>query len=237
MQSRVRIFCCRGLFLLLCLVPTLAVLAFSIRHHWPGRAHRLASQLETTLGLRISVQAVRTLRPDLTRVSGVALADWEQGNTLLLADELTLQECADGWVVRAPHVVVQAPLPLVGRTVEGLLQRMRSTSVQLRADRVSHASSADPADAWLDVRLLLRSQEELAQGNLSCRLDRLPNTEATVWWDRRRDLHPPQTFASSNQDLASQRLASLLGLSNLRPPVKVENHLQLGRGHSTSESR
>ncbi len=74
---------CRAAFLLICVAPTVGVSLWCVRRHLPGVAAREARRLERELGLDVSLEGLRYLRPGRMLYEGLKLADPETGQLIL----------------------------------------------------------------------------------------------------------------------------------------------------------
>jgi hypothetical protein len=72
-----------GGFLLLCVVPVAGVSLWCAARHWPGRVEAEARRLSREIGLQVSLEGVRYLRPGVVRYEKLRLADPETGRTVL----------------------------------------------------------------------------------------------------------------------------------------------------------
>ncbi len=79
-QTR-RQLCLTG-FVLLCVVPTVATLAWGVAHHWPTRAKSEARRLSAELGLDVSLEELTYLRPGAVLYEGLRLTDPETGTAV-----------------------------------------------------------------------------------------------------------------------------------------------------------
>lgn len=79
---------CRAAFLLLCVTPTVGVLLWCVQRHLPGVAGTEALRLERELGLKVSLEGLRHLRPGRVMYEGLELADPETGRPVLRCREL-----------------------------------------------------------------------------------------------------------------------------------------------------
>ena len=79
-RSRRRI--CLAAFFLLCVTPTIVVLACGVSRHLPGHARAEADRLGRNLGQNVSINRVRHPKPNSIRYEGLALSDPETGRPL-----------------------------------------------------------------------------------------------------------------------------------------------------------
>ena len=83
LHDRTRYRICMAGFVLLCVVPTAVVVAWSFQRHLPGNVAAEAARLSRELGLRVSLAGVRHLRPGAVLYEGLTLADPETGGVVL----------------------------------------------------------------------------------------------------------------------------------------------------------
>ncbi len=79
---------CRGAFFLLCLAPTVGVLAWCAQRHLPGIVEAESRKLQQELGLNVSLEGLRYPRPGRVVYEGLELADPETGRPVLRCREL-----------------------------------------------------------------------------------------------------------------------------------------------------
>lgn len=144
-------------FVMLCLVPTVIVLASGVVWRLPHQAGREADRLSSLLGLQVSLQKVEYPRPGVIRYAGLELTDAETGKTVLRSSQLETQwHTATGKQERAhPCLILTATDPQL--EADGLAQvwRLVHEVLTCRADR-----------AGIDVRL--------SSAQLTLRLDDSP---------------------------------------------------------------
>ncbi|MHB8901875.1 MAG: hypothetical protein ACYC6Y_24225 [Thermoguttaceae bacterium] len=80
-----------GLFFLLCLVPTVVLLAVGLWRCLPGRIAAEERRLALLLGQPVQLRSVRQLRPGAAVYEGLQLLDPETGKVLLECDRLRVQ--------------------------------------------------------------------------------------------------------------------------------------------------
>ncbi len=74
--------CCRAVFLLACLLPTVAVAACAVWRHLPGQVRSCERDLTARLGLPVKLDAVSHPRPGVVSYEGLELIDPETGRML-----------------------------------------------------------------------------------------------------------------------------------------------------------
>jgi hypothetical protein len=83
LHDRTRRRLCQGLFLVLGVLPTLAVAAWCVQRHLPGRAAAEAQRLAALTDLDVKIEAVRWLRPGVALYEDVTFSDPETARPLL----------------------------------------------------------------------------------------------------------------------------------------------------------
>lgn len=83
LHDRTRYRICMAGFVLLCVVPTVAVVAWCVERHLPGNVAAEAARLSRELGLRVSLAGVRHLRPGAVLYEGLTVSDPETGGVVL----------------------------------------------------------------------------------------------------------------------------------------------------------
>ena len=83
LHDRTRRRICLAAFGLLCVVPTVLTGGWCIWRHLPGRVAAEAAALQRELGLDVSLQGLKHLRPGIVLYEGLALFDPETGETVL----------------------------------------------------------------------------------------------------------------------------------------------------------
>ncbi len=77
-----------GLFVLLCVVPTVVVIAIGVWRSLPGRVAAEQLRLSLLLGQPVQIETVRYLRPGEARYEGIEILDPETSEVLLSSDWL-----------------------------------------------------------------------------------------------------------------------------------------------------
>jgi hypothetical protein len=90
---------CRALFLGLCIVPTIAVVTWSVTFTLPGRQSGLQDDLSRTTGMRVRLGAVAHPTPELTRLSDVQITTAETDRPVLAARQIEAAQQGDRQVI------------------------------------------------------------------------------------------------------------------------------------------
>jgi len=133
LHDRTRRRLCIAGFFVFCIAPTALISAWGVARHWPGYVQSEVRRLSGQLGLAVSLDGLRYLRPGVVRYEGLQLADAETGQPLLQcrALEATWTDLPDARGRRKPALLLVASQPQVeaagldrlGSLVERLLQR------------------------------------------------------------------------------------------------------------------
>ncbi|QDU55190.1 hypothetical protein [Aeoliella mucimassa] len=196
-QTHQRRFC-RSIFLLGCILPTLAVLAWTTYERWPTTTSARLSELEHALDMRVVAARVTTPMPEVYRASGFELRNVETNAVVLTADVATLDHRGEVPQVELSGVKLAAEeLALVSALVE------RTLSVDWPKQVVIEMTDL----AWLGAAPAGAS-ELLGEGCLVAKLTTMPHDESTAsrnWSfqlgdsgvrlevDRNRQITPPAT--------------------------------------------
>jgi len=97
-----------GLFFPLCIVPTLLVLGWCLWRRTPAHARHVAQQLGWQMGMKVSLESVRDLRPGAVRYEGLALWSPETGRRVLFCPTLEARWTSEK---SRPLLVLAAPAP------------------------------------------------------------------------------------------------------------------------------
>jgi len=173
---------CMAGFLLVCVLPTVGVLAWCVKRNMPGRSAAEAQRLSRELGLRVSLDGVRYLRPGEMLYEGLTLADPETGEPVLrcrlLQTTWTAANDAEGKSTATLQLAASQPeieadrferiVQLVGRMLRCEAGRpevdlqLTSGEVTLRAEENSHTVT--------ELRASLRAIDGVNQAQVSFRL-------------------------------------------------------------------
>jgi len=157
-----------GLFVLLCVVPTIVVIATGLWRCLPGRIAAEQRRLTLLFGQPVRIEAVRYLRPGAALYEGIAILDPETNEVLLQCDRLRAQLVSvqpEGATAPYPQLQLLAgKLTLGAISIEAfrpmadrLLQRRiegAPPSVDLAVKQFALAShqSEFPARAWVTLQ-------------------------------------------------------------------------------------
>ncbi len=164
---------CRLLFILGCVLPTLAVAGFTTHRLRPGYTAELLLSAGEALGVEIACDRVTTPRPEVYALAGVRLVDKSTKDEIVACETLTLRRVQHGWRLAADGVEVATTAAesdwahrLLDHSinVEGALTNVRlgdadhleTASVQLvsNADGARHFRVAGPGQSgWQATRL------------------------------------------------------------------------------------
>ena len=122
MPTRRRILLCRIGFVLLCVLPTLAVGLWAATRTAGGYGlskDQWQRELTDRLGLVVEIGSASYPRADVARLDDVTLRDGETDAVVGQARTIEIQRSPDGWLVAATQVQVQADqLKLLRQTLE-----------------------------------------------------------------------------------------------------------------------
>jgi hypothetical protein len=219
-------------FVLLCLLPTLAMLAWIVRLHWPGRARAEARQLEALLGLRVSLEEVEHLSPGRAVYKGLQLSDPETGQGVLRCRRLETdwQEAAgDDSTKNARLLILMAESPEINGAQMPNLWRLlnrqltgrsagQNIGVRLSAAELTVHTAQRP-EVLEEVHASLDQMAAGTQARLSF-LDQgqAVSEPATIRIGRNRQTTPPATgfeLYTGTADMPGSLLA--LGLPAIGP--------------------
>ena len=113
LHDRTRQRICVAAFLLFCVLPAALILLWGITRHWPGYVAAEARRLGRQLGLRVSLEGLKYLRPGAVLYQGLHLANPETGETLLRCRvlEANYSHATDAEGRRKPALVLLASQP------------------------------------------------------------------------------------------------------------------------------
>lgn len=198
-----------ALFFLICIVPTVLVIAWCVERRLPGHARREADRLGRQFGARIELDRVLYPKPGKTVYEGVRLCDAETGKAILACRRLEAVE-----VEGSPPIVLTA----VGLEIRpeqweqgwAVLDRILSCragwstlDVELRADQAQLPAGIEPpALDQLNARLQIVPAG--SQVELSFRLAGMEMPEpARIRVVRNRQTDPPETGFEWNTGAAA----------------------------------
>lgn len=170
-HDRTRRRICRAGFVLLCLVPTVVVSAWCLWRHRPGHVDAEARRLGRELGLDVSIDGLKHIRPGSVRYEGLELSDPETGQPVFRCRLLEA-----GWG-RADDVQGQSRprLRLVCRQAE--IEATAADRLRELLQRLLRRPAAEAEDhvELLAAEVTLRTEDHRHElGGLHGRLDTLP---------------------------------------------------------------
>ncbi len=113
---------CRLVFLIGCILPTLAVMAWATVERLPSTAAARLTAVEHLLGMHVAAETIQTPKPGVFRASEVTLTNVETGAEVLLARLATIRPQTTATFVELSGVQVAAgELPLLAATVQRAL--------------------------------------------------------------------------------------------------------------------
>ncbi len=145
LHDRTRRQLCRTAFALVCIVPTLGVLAWAGLRSSGSHREQCAARLSQSLGMSVALSGVSYPRPGITLYAGVELADSETGATLARVRFLESGGTDDTstWVASQPEID-SAQLPHFWQLLSELLRQTSDLHTTLRltaAEATLHGSS------------------------------------------------------------------------------------------------
>jgi hypothetical protein len=155
---------CRFVFLIGCILPTLAVAAWATMERMPGAARGRLTAVEHLLGMRVAADHLATPTPGTFRARGVTLANVETNAVVLSAESATFRQDAATMLVDLAGVRLAAgELNLVGDVVTRMLAVDWPSHVTIRMADVDWLGEAPEAARALlgddALTLTLRSHE------------------------------------------------------------------------------
>lgn len=111
-------FLCRAGFVLLCLLPTVAVAGWIVQRSLPGFFHSQQAEwelgLSRQLGLRVSLEKIEYPRPDTAEVTNVSFRDPESGTLVASLARLEVVYSEQGWKLVGRQAVIETShLPII----------------------------------------------------------------------------------------------------------------------------
>jgi hypothetical protein len=116
-----------GLFFPLCVAPTLLVLGWCLWRRTPAHARRAAEHLGWQMGMKVSLESVRDLRPGAVRYEGLALFSPETGRRVLFCPQIEARWTSENsrpvlvLTATAPPELAASELDELARLVERVL--------------------------------------------------------------------------------------------------------------------
>ncbi len=129
---------CRGLFLIACVLPTVATVAWIGYFYRPSRQADWQQTLTENLHVGAEAGEISSPRPGVTHVSQIRLTDLRSRRDLGLLTDLKIQWHGSRLVVEADHLETSIKqLPAIAATIATWLARDEQPTVELRIDRLS----------------------------------------------------------------------------------------------------
>ncbi len=128
---------CRAAFFLLCVLPTAGVSVWCARRHLPGVAGAEARELQRELGLDVSLEGLRHLRPGGVLYEGLELSDPETGRLVLRCRvlEADWEQTTDGQGRRRASLVLIASQPEIEAAAVDQLRELLGRMLRRRTGR------------------------------------------------------------------------------------------------------
>ena len=128
---------CRAAFFLLCVLPTAGVSVWCARRHLPGVVGAEARRLQRELGLDVSLEGLRHLRPGGVLYEGLELADPETGRLVLRCRvlEADWQQTIDGQGRPKTSLVLIASQPEIEAAAVDQLRELLGRMLRRRTGR------------------------------------------------------------------------------------------------------
>ena len=202
MHESHRRLCCRAAFLLLCLAPTVCVLAWSVFLQTPAhRAWQIAAwqtELSHRLGVTVRIGGVSAPQAGRTLFDGLELFDPETDAPLASVRAVEAAHNGRGWVLLASHVELPAyQLSQLAAVFHDRVLRQPPRdggSWELIAGEVTLSAADVPAETFQDVRVSIESTDDGSQAKIEFRVAGLSMSEpAQLKLVRNRQLTPPAT--------------------------------------------
>jgi hypothetical protein len=135
-HDRTRRWVCFVAFLFSCVLPALIILLCGVFWHWPGYVSAEAKRLSCQLGLDVSLDGVKYLRPGLARYEGLQLSDPETHQSLLRCRALEAQfsRLPDAEGRRKPSLKLTAWQPEIQAGAAGRLWQLVAEPLELRGE-------------------------------------------------------------------------------------------------------
>jgi len=207
LHDRVRRRICVAGFILLCVVPTVAVLAWAAAWSLPWHVRAEARRIGRQLGMEITLARVEHLRPGAVRLGGVVLRDCEEPGAVLRCDAVdaelkTLKDKTGATrrvlVLRTATAEVNADrLPAIGKLTRRLLE-LRAGNLDLDvwcAAGTIDLRSTGPAEHLSDVRGTVQTIESGTEAQLQFSLsDQKSTRPVRLALGRNRQVRPPEDW-------------------------------------------
>ncbi|HVU86619.1 MAG TPA: hypothetical protein VHD36_04825 [Pirellulales bacterium] len=156
---------CRACFVLGCLAPLVAFVAWGTYRHSPLHGRHEESSLRTLLGLRVAVAGVAHPRPGLTRYRDVALFDPETGKAVARSEQVEYRTSAlddSAKIALAGVTIERGGLAHCHALLQRLLRRDRDKDLNLTvtADEITIVGPVDTEELASFSGLLRASKGE-----------------------------------------------------------------------------
>ena len=171
LHDRTRRWIALTAFVILALLPTVVVLAYGVAWRLPQHVQAEAERLSDRIGMKVSMRAVRHLRPGLVRYEGLELLNPETGRPVLRCGTLQAgwDQIVDDQGHQQPALVLSATDPEIDTAQVEQLWRL--------ADRLFLGRADGPLEVRLacgDVQLRLgENRQTLRQPELAVTTDAL----------------------------------------------------------------
>ncbi|HLA83417.1 MAG TPA: hypothetical protein VJL29_01370 [Thermoguttaceae bacterium] len=211
LHDRVRRRVCVAGFLILCVLPTIAVLAWAAVWSLPAHVRAEARRIGRQLGMDVSVGRVEHLRPGAVRLADVRVREFEQPEALLHCETLdaewiTVADRSDVprrvLMLRAGRIEVDANRTVaMGKLARRLLE-MRAGNfdfdVRCLAERIDVRSSG-PTEQLAEVCGVVQTIESGTETWMKFKLAGHPMTRpALLLLKRNRHVEPPVDWFALN---------------------------------------
>ena len=229
---------CIAAFLGLCVLPTLAVAAWSIARHLPWNKQAEEQRLSQELGLDVSIESMKYTLPGVVRVLGLRLTDPETGQELFRCGELaaTWTSMTDSHGQTRPAIVLAATQAESTTSAWQRLEEVLHRRLECQAGR-PEIEIRVTADHWTlhggdesQVLQVVEGGVGLMPNGIQAQLAfRLPGVECSqpvrMWIVRNRQVSPPaDSFDIQHRAPALSRAAcwprSVKGLGALGPECR-----------------
>jgi len=208
---------CRGAFLGLCALPTLAIVAWCATRNLPSHARGYERELSRRLGLDARLEAVEHLRPGELELVGLRLLDPENGQLVVHLMRLGVRESDGALLLRADEVTIHRQQ--VHLLADALARQMRRiqpdvAAMNLRVDRLTLTSPGE-FHKLEKLQAALRADDERAQFFLGFPLTTKGDSQQARFWLTRT--RRPAATTIAHLDTGGARMpVSLLSLDGRR---------------------
>ena len=178
MHESSRRLCCRAAFLLLCLAPTVCVLAWSLFIHTPvHRAWQTAvwrAELSNRLGVTVRIGKVTSPKAGRTLFEGLEFFDPETNALLARVRAVETARHDGGWVMLASHV--ELPTHQLTQLADVFHSRVlrqpprAGGSLELVASEVTLSAADVAAETFHDVRVSIDTGDDGSQARIEFRV-------------------------------------------------------------------